>query len=657
YGVILITTKSGKEGKVSVTYRNNVRIGRLVLAPTQPDSPTWARYVNEAQLNGKPNGTRSYGVIPLTIERMKAWLKKDWDNAAFNDLRTQFGADAQQYIENGQFPTSNTGYKNWTREQSFATTKLYDAYLKKASFSQQQNLSFSGGTDRVKYFSSFGFTDTDGLLRGNTNYNRRYTFHTKLNFKASDWLDIRTGINYVKLENQGPNYRGSTSGSIANYKNIFGGLTQYYAIPLKVPSGKTYSWVLGAAGILGEGGLINNERNDLTMSMGATVKLMEGLQVSADYTYRNYTSQFSKVDKEVFVEKPDGTLVRNVRSVSVSRTKKSNNIRNYQFFKMNAQYKKTFAENHHLFAQFGLQTERNSFSNLSASKDGLFAPDVSTALKTAANDNTSASDRLYSWTTLGYYGVLTYDYQQKYLIKFAARRDASSRFSPDARWGFFPSVSGAWNVAKEFFWPLKNVISTFKPRVSWSNTGDLRSGSYYSYLPTLGLGTSRSLLLGNTFAGAATPAGLVSSTLTWAKPRMIDFGVTINAFKNRLSVEYDWYQRTIKDQSGPPDPLPVTLGTNPPRLNNSESETRGWEVALAWKDQFMVAEKLFSYRVGFQMSDYIGYVTKQPENKIGKKGGTWTPGEQFGRNFVYSSGGVAQNTADLDGRTLSGTYN
>ena len=152
YGIILITTKNGKKGKLAVDYKNNFKIGSLVLAPTQPDSPTWARYINEAQLNGRPDGTGTVGVDDLTIQRMGAWLNQDWNNTAFDELRTQFGDKAQQYIENGQFPTTNAGFKFWTREQSFASNKLYDSYFKKSSISTQHDVSFSGGSDRVNYF-------------------------------------------------------------------------------------------------------------------------------------------------------------------------------------------------------------------------------------------------------------------------------------------------------------------------------------------------------------------------------------------------------------------------------------------------------------------------------------------------------------------------
>ncbi|MCX2452083.1 SusC/RagA family TonB-linked outer membrane protein [Pedobacter sp. PLR] len=658
YGVLLITTKSGKEGKASVSYSANTKIGTMVLAPTQPNSPDWARYINIASKNGQPNGTGTDGVDALTIARMEAWLAKDWTNPAFDALRTQFGDKAQQYIENGQFPTTNAGFKNWTREQSFATTKLYDAYFKKNDFSQQHNLNFNGGTDKIRYFSSFGYNDTKGLLKGDFNYNKRYNFQTKLNYKAADWLDFRTDVNYVRQENQGPNYL-SGGGSIANYETIFASMMQYFATPLRVPSGNAYSWILGAAGIMGEGGLINNRRNEIVLSGGTTIRPFKYFEINADYSRRQSYTEYQRVDKIAYTELPDGTKIPNNRTANVSSISKTNGIQEYQMSKLSAQYNRSFADKHHLLAQFGMQAEENDYRSLTGSRTDLFAQDVILALNGAAN-NQQANDSMYEWSTLGFYGVVTYDFMEKYMVKFAGRKDASSRFSPESRWSFFPSASVAWNAAKEDFFPLKKLISEFKPRASWSTSGDLTSvgaSNYYTYLPTLGFSVNKSTLLNGGYSNVASPPGLVSSTLTWAKPTVINLGLDISAFRRRLNLSYDWYQRTVKDQIGPPNPLPQVLGTGAPSLNNSVSETRGWELSIGWNDQFQVAHKPLAYSLKFNISDYIGYVTEYAENKSGIMSGVWTKGEQFGQNYVYDVTQIAQNTGDLNKGTLTGTYN
>ncbi|WP_164714222.1 SusC/RagA family TonB-linked outer membrane protein [Chitinophaga rhizosphaerae] len=661
YGILLITTKSGKSGKLTVNYSTNVKVGKMALFPTQPDSPEWARWINMAQRNGQPSGTGTDGVDEITIKRMEAWLNKDWNNPAFDDLRAAFGDKAQQYIENGQFPTNNAGYKNWTREQSFATTKLYDAYLNKSAVSQQHNIGFSGGTEKLQYITGFGYNNTNSLMKGQDNYNRRYNVHTKLNYKATDWLDIRSDISYVRQQNQGPNYRAAgaddnQSGTIANYANIFGSMMQYFATPLRVPSGRTYSWILGASGILGEGGMITNQRDEIVMNGGATLKPLKGLELSADYTWRTYNTAFTKVDKISYTEFPDGTKVQNNRSANVSGISKSTANLEYMQTRLSAQYRFALAGKHHFLLQAGMQAEENRYKSLSGSRTDLYSQETILALNGAAN-NPLANDAMNEWAVLGYYGIFTYDFKEKYFLKFAGRRDASSRFAPESRWGTFPSVSAAWNAARESFWPLKKWVSEFKPRASWSSSGDVNStGQNYAYLPTLAFGVNKTTLLGGNFSSTASMPGLVSSTLTWAKPTMINIGVDMSALQNRLTLSYEWYQRTIRDQVGPPNPLPGTLGTAPPSLNNSVSETRGWEFTAGWNSQAQVGGKPLYYNISVNMSDYIGYVTEYAQNKTGLISGAWTPGELFGQNFAYETAGVAQGKNDLDGRTLSGTY-
>ncbi|WP_276481466.1 SusC/RagA family TonB-linked outer membrane protein [Paraflavitalea pollutisoli] len=660
YGILLITTKSGKSGKMAVTYSTNVKIGKMVLFPTQPNSPDWARWINIAQRNGQPNGTGTDGVDAVTIKRMEAWLAKDWNNPVFDDLRAQFGDKAQSYIENGQFPTTDASFKNWTREQSFATNKLYDSYFNNSTVSQQHNLGFSGGNDKLQYFSSFGYNNTNGLLKGDFNYNKRFNLNTRLTYKANDWLELRTDLSYVRQQNQGTNYRAASgsdaqSGPISDYASIFGTMMQYFATPLRVPSGNAYSWILGASSILGEGGLNTNERNDIVLTGGATIRPLKHLELRADYTWRISDADYQRVDKIAYTELPNGTKIQNNRSANVSGISKNDVGSRYGLTRFSAQYQRSFGK-HNLLAQAGMQAEEYQYKSLTGSRTDLFSQDIIQALNGAAN-NQLTNDNLYEWAVLGYYGVLAYDYAEKYMIKFAGRRDASSRFSPDSRWGSFPSVSVAWNAARENFWPLKDWITELKPRASWSTSGDVASsGSVYSYLPTLAFGVSQNTLLGGNYSNIATAPGLVSSTLTWAKPTVINLGFDLTALNRRFTLTYEWYQRTVKDQVGPPNPLPATLGTSAPSLNNSVSETRGWELSVGWNDHIKVGKKPLTYEIRFNMSDYIGYVTQYAENKTGTTG-TWTRGELFGQNYVYDFAGIVQNKNDLNGKTLSGTYN
>ncbi|MGH7240522.1 MAG: hypothetical protein ACREHG_10745 [Candidatus Saccharimonadales bacterium] len=142
--------------------------------------------------------------------------------------------------------------------------------------------------------------------------------------------------------------------------------------------------------------------------------------------------------------------------------------------------------------------------------------------------------------------------------------------------------------------------------------------------------------------------------MTWTKPRTIDFGLDIAAFKNRMNFEYDWYQRTTFGEQGPAEQLPEVLGTTSPPQNNAVSETRGWELSIGWEDRaFNIRNEALRYGVKLLLSDYIGYAVKYVSNTTGSRSG-WTPGQKFGVLYGYESAGIQSKANDLENKTIPG---
>ena len=240
---------------------------------------------------------------------------------------------------------------------------------------------------------------------------------------------------------------------------------------------------------------------------------------------------------------------------------------------------------------------------------------------------------------------LNYNYDSRYLLEFNGRYDAASKYPKDSRWAFFPSVSGGWNIAREAFWPVKQV-SMLKVTGSYGRLGD-QSGGNYLYIPTMGTGSLNGMVLNGAIPKYVSMAGIVADNITWAKPQTLGVGVEAAAFGNRLRGEWYWYQRTIYDQVGPAATLPEVLGATPPQTNNAVSETRGWELSLSWRDQLAtLMNSPINYDVRFIMSDYVGYVVKYTENVTGSRS-SWTPGQVFGELYGYQSGGIATDQGTL----------
>jgi TonB-linked SusC/RagA family outer membrane protein len=644
YGVILITTKTGSSGKIAVNYSSNYKFTSAAMLPESPTAFDWATYQNQLALS-TPNGTGVALFSDLTLQRIQAHAVGDFDNPVFA------GID-RKYVINGSLPdpTSNFGFGRYT---SFANENFRDAYFKDNVPSTEQNLSFSGGSDRVKYYVGLGYNKSEGIFKLIDNQYKRYNALTKINFKAASWLDLDASMNYARVSALGPMVNANNS----DYGTLFSiAGRESLNLALKNPDNEDYyNSVINIQYF--RSGQVASRGDDLTFTGGFNLHPLKGLKIAGSYSFRNRNTQNENITKLVNVFSK-GLIVPGLRSPASNGIVKVYGANDYKFGNLTAEYTQNVAENHHFFVQVGAQSEENNFGNLIGTSKGLYAQDIAPSINTSAGPYT-AGDSQYDWTTLGYYGVFTYDYKEKYLLKFAARTDASSRFAPGARWGYFPSVSAGWNVANESFWKFKNYVSQFKLRGSWSKSGDLASAgqdNYYTYLPTLGSGTSTTTLLGGSLNPYLNPGGLVSNTLTWAKPQVLDFGVDIAGLKNRLTLTADWYQRTVYDQAGPPKVLSQTLGTAAPSTNNSVTETRGWELNISWRDAFKVAGENFDYGLSFLLSDYVGYVVKYANNGTGTID-QWFPGMKFGQNYVYSSNGITQNIADLDNRVLNNGYN
>ncbi|WP_316843813.1 SusC/RagA family TonB-linked outer membrane protein [Pedobacter psychrodurus] len=644
YGVILITTKSGSAGKVAVNYSSNYKFTTAAMLPELPNSYDWANFQNQLALS-TPNGTGVALFSDLTLQRIKAHAAGDYENPVFA------GID-RKYVINGSLPdpTSNFGFGRYT---SFGTDNYQDAYFKSNVPSTEQNLSFSGGSDRVKYYVGLGYNKSEGVFALVDNQYKRYNALTKINFKATSWLDFDASMNYARVSALGPMVNANNS----DYYTLFSAVgREALNVPLKNPDDENYYNSINNIQYF-RSGQVASQGDDLTFTGGFNLRPVKGLKITGSYSFRNRNTQNENVTKLVNVLSK-GLIVPGLRSPASNGIVKVFGANDYKFGNLTAEYTKNIAENHHFFVQVGAQTEENNFGNLTGTSKGLYAQETAASINTSAGPYT-AGDQQYDWTTLGYYGVFTYDYKEKYLLKIAARADASSRFAPGARWGYFPSISAGWNIANEGFWKFKNYVSQLKPRVSWSKTGDLASAgqdNYYTYLPTLPSGTSTTTILGGSLNPFLNPGGLVINTLTWAKPRVLDFGIDIVGLNNRLTLTADWYQRTVYDQAGPPKILSQTLGVGGPSTNNSVTETRGWELNIGWRDNFKLAGESFDYGLSFLISDYVGYVVKYANNGTGTTD-QWFPGMKFGQNYVYASNGIVQNTADLNSRVLNNGFN
>ena len=257
-------------------------------------------------------------------------------------------------------------------------------------------------------------------------------------------------------------------------------------------------------------------------------------------------------------------------------------------------------------------------------KDGM----LGTEIFSFAN----ANGRLYSnedrthWATMGMYAKLNWNYQETYFLEFSGRYDGSSRFAPGNRWGFFPSFSAGYDMARTHYFKAWNLpFSQLKIRVSYGRLGNQNSAGLYDYLGVMDLVADASnawLLPG---VNATPSKGLIANTpkmvspyITWEKVDNANLGIDLMLLDDRLSITADIYQRTTRDVIGPAEAIPAVGGISRDdraKINNASLRNRGWELSVHWQDKLKCG---FSYGVGFNVFNYKAVVTKynNPEGLI-----------------------------------------
>ncbi|MCB4807839.1 TonB-dependent receptor [Tamlana sp. 62-3] len=619
-GVILITTKSGKKGQgMQVNFSTTLITSSPIGLPDPQDSNLDAIHRN----NRRYNSQQAPLFTDEAIERMR------------------------QYIA-GEITTTNIILPNGKYGSVYeynANNNHYETGFRQNVFNRQNNLSLSGGSEKTTYFASLGAINNQGVYNGPNDWLKRYSSLIKVNTDVTDWLSIGASSKYGRQIVNRPNIwnQGQNDGSVFNLLGFIGSLPDYD----DNGSPNEFSIVPNLNGLSGG---VHNTIDDLWLTGQFTLKPVKGLSIKGDYSW-NVNNQLTTDTETVFGSyDADGTPKNSRRSPPVDKIEKTARNQTYHNLNLVATYKLNL-KNHDFTALAGYNEELFKNNTLSAG-NSLFYTQTTQSISTTYGDSPFADDTIYAWATRGYFGRLTYNYKEKYLLDFNARYDASSKYSPETRWAFFPSVSAGYNIAKENFWPLKDAVSMFKIKGSWGKLGNNSAGGNYTYLPTLGTNSQTPVLLDGGKLPYVTMPGILSSDLTWTKPRTIGFGLEIAAFNNRFTLEYDWYQKTIYDQIGIAEQYSEVLGTNPPNRNNAVSETRGWEFSTTWRDRaFNIKESPLNYSIRAGISDYIGYVVKYEGSDSGLRN-QWTPGQVFGELYGWTSSGIAQNSEAFQSQAL-----
>lgn len=627
FGVILITTKKGKEGKVSINYNNSFRWNKPILLPEMMDSYTFANYFNDASINS--GGSAHFG--DAWMNNILAYQRGEITTPTVkmrNANRWEEGFDP-----NGPNNTGGNDNRNYYKE-----------LFRSSAMSQEHNFSISGANDKINYYTAFNILGQDGLMKFNQDSYDRYAATVKLGYKATDWLNVNYSNRFTRTKYERPS-------SMTNYFYETIAKFGWPTMPLYDNNGHLLSRM--AIG-LRDGGTDKNETDILYQQIQGIFEPVKNWKTFVEMNYSTEVANRHWDSQTTYMHDVDGNPFVWSKNSNVHEDQRKENYLNTNIY---TEYTLSIDNRHNLKAMAGMQYERMDQFLFGAQRDGILVPGINEIDGTSGVDwdgnpiVPSVNGSRNRWTTLGYFGRVNYDYQGRYLAEFNIRNDGSSRFRSGNRWVWSPSFSAGWNIAQEEFWkPINNIVEILKVRVSYGQLANQNTNSWYPTYAQMGIGAaSGSWMMGGRKPNVAwSPGSIVEITPTWEKIRTSNIGLDFGLLKNRFTGSLDYYVRQTKDMIGPAPEMPAILGVGVPTTNNTDLKDVGFELQLQWRDQL---KNGLGYGVRLTLSDYKTKITKYP-NETGDLS-KYRANAYTGQIWGYETIGIAKTQGEMDAHLAS----
>lgn len=605
-GVIIITTKRGKIGSATITLDAYYGLQKITKVPKMQSALEEAQHYFDGVRN--QNMDRNYSVdgdprtwhypVPLTIVQ----------------------------ILNGEQPTPPGTTLDFQDH-------IYEV-LQTAPMSSIA-LSASGGNENIKYNVSGEYTNQDGILK-NTNF-RRYSLRGNIDGKLSQRLNLKLNFNpsYTERLNSGSrSVDGITSRSTTN-NPIYNALVipEYYS--LLNPDGTYFGFGSGLDAVvqtrnpLAQVNEINNKQRTLFLlgNINLEYSILEELKF-------NVMVGTNLIAQKGFTFEPKLPALEDRPAYGTDNSSLLSNWLTEYTLNYNKAYGKHFVTG---LAGFTVQKEQ-SFSNYLESN--AYPNNLVPALSATSGILTGGSSNENAWSLISYLARVNYNYAGKYYLTSSIRRDGSSRFGKNNKWGFFPSFALAWRISEESFFDNLNFINEFKLRGSWGNTGNNNIGDYQA-IPTV---SYLKYALGDGPVGAYAPGRLANDNLTWERQLQTNIGFDLGLF-NRLNLSVDYFYTTNKDLLLNVN-VAQTTGFTSSLVNIGRVDNTGLEFTLSSTN----FKGKFEWNTDFNISTYKNEVKKLgPEGDPIITGGHITMiGQPIGMFYGWIKDGIFMTQAELD---------
>ena len=510
------------------------------------------------------------GVVMVTTKRGKSGDGKISVNANFS-LQTPTNVpqmlNAAQYAQLSNEMMANSGRNvnpDWADPATLGAGTNWLGELLGTGKLQKYNVSYSGGNDKTNYYVSGGFLDQTGVVR-NVGY-RRFTFQSNSDTQVRRWLKMSTNVTFST------DTKSSGSYSIGDTMN---------ALPVFSVKDENGEWT-GPEGNAEWYGSVRNPIGTTEVNKSETKGYNILANISAEVTFTKwlkFKSTFGYDAKFWYTDSFTPKYAWKPIQVEVSKRYRSNNKSFTNLWDNYFLFDHTFAKKHHLSMMAGTSAQWNSYDYMSGEKSGFLFDSVNQMDNGQEVEYINGSKS--EWSLMSLMARVNYSYDDRYLITATIRRDGSSRFGRNNRWGTFPSVSVAWRPSKESWFPQSEIVNDLKVRAGYGVTGSQASVSNYGYLATYETGVY-SFGTAGTEQPSLYSASLANPSIHWEEVAQSNIGIDLAMFNSRVQFSIDGYIKNTRDMLVKAS-IPITSGfedTTTTYANAGKVRNQGIEMQL-----------------------------------------------------------------------------
>jgi TonB-linked SusC/RagA family outer membrane protein len=518
------------------------------------------------------------------------------------------------------------------------------------------DFSISGGSDKITYNFSASDLYQEGIVGSGKSDFKRNTARLGLKADLSDKFKLETNVIYTYIDRDALNENGL--GSV-----LFNALNTPATLSVYDTNGN-YTLVPSTPGfgieVINPLAQVDNTFNDyklkkLNGTFGLTYDVTSNLKLTGRIGFNSANSRGKSFAKQVSY----GGKVFDVTRSSVSQNAIEDNNYSFDFF---AEYGFKLLENHNFKTTLGTTVYKEYGNGLFATgydvpNNSWHNADISLAIGTSPNGGRDVGSYAYDERRLSYFGRLEYDYAQKYLLSFAVRRDASTKFGPDNRVGIFPSLTAGWKISDEKFFPKTNSFNFLKLRASYGILGNdqIRNNGYVGSLS----GEGTYVFNGNLVNGVAVGV-LPNPKLQWEEAKKFDVGLDAGFLGNKIETVIDYFIDTRDNLLIGNIPVSgitgvYAPGSGSPTINAGSVRNSGFEFAINYKESL---SDNFKIGLGYNITTIKNEVLSVNNSTGFLEGGAFgvgqlapvrmEAGQPIGYFYGYQTDGIFQNQAEVD---------